>query len=339
MNARTTMREVAKHAGVSLQSVSNVLSGRMSQMREETRERILKSIRDLDYQPDAQARALRSQCSNAVAFLTIDPATRFLADPFHVAILSGMVDVLRREDYSLFVNGLEPAQAGDEFRRLVHQRRFDGAVVHLSGTQERREQHVKELEQSGCPFVLIEERVSAPTAACIRADDRSGARAAVEFLRSEGHRRIGFLATDRSWPAVEERVVGYQAAMRANGSRWSRVWNVDHESFECAREATEMVLRSEPSVTALLCANDVLAVGALQAARRIGRAVPSEFAVVGFDDFEFARYVHPPLTTVALPSYEMGRKAAELLLGYFKEGKFSTPEVIFPAALVRRGSA
>jgi DNA-binding LacI/PurR family transcriptional regulator len=333
------MRDVAQRAGVSLQSVSNVLNGRSSQMREETRQRILKSMQDLDYQPDAQARALRSQCSNVVAFLTIDPATRFLADPFHVAILSGMIDVLRRQDYSLFVNGLEPEQAGEAFQRLVQQRRFDGAVVHLSGAQDSRQEHVKELAQSGCPFVLIEERVSVPTAACVRADDRSGAAAAVAFLQSKGHERIGFLATDRSWPAVEERAAGYEDAMRAADSGWSCVWNVTHESFDGARETTEEVLRAEPTLTALLCANDVLAVGAIQAARLLGRRVPSEFAVVGFDDFEFARYLDPPLTTVALPGYEMGRKAAELLLGYFKDGSFSTHDVVFPAALVRRSSA
>ncbi|MHC5539915.1 LacI family DNA-binding transcriptional regulator, partial [Singulisphaera rosea] len=119
----------------------------------------------------------------------------------------------------------------------------------------------------------------------------------------------------------------------------SRVWRVGHETFEDARETTEMVLRRDPSVTAILCANDVLAVGALQAARRLGRVVPSDFAIVGFDDFEFARFVDPPLTTVALPGYEMGGKAAELLLGYFKDGAFSSLDVVFPASLVRRGSA
>jgi DNA-binding LacI/PurR family transcriptional regulator len=333
------MRDVAMRAGVSLQSVSNVLNGRTSQLREETRQRILESMRELDYQPDAQARGLRSQRTNTVAFLTIDPATRFLADPFHVAILSGMVDRLRQQDYSLFVQSLEPERAGDAFRRLVHQRRFDGAVVHLSGLQERRELHIKQLERSGCPFILIEERASAPTAASVLADDRSGAAAAVAYLQAQGHERIGFLATDRSWPAVDLRMAGYQEAVQAAGGDWSRVWKVDHETIECARETTENVLRAEPSLTALLCATDVLAVGALQAAKRLRRAVPSAFAVVGFDDFEFAQYVDPPLTTVALPGYEMGNRAADLLLDYFKNGKFATTEVVFPTNLVTRGSA
>jgi DNA-binding LacI/PurR family transcriptional regulator len=89
----------------------------------------------------------------------------------------------------------------------------------------------------------------------------------------------------------------------------------------------------------VVCANDVLAIGALQAARRLGRKVPDEIAIVGFDDFDFARYVDPPLTTVALPGYEMGHRAAELLLEYLSEGCFPETETVFPTTLVARGTA
>ena len=85
--------------------------------------------------------------------------------------------------------------------------------------------------------------------------------------------------------------------------------------------------------------NDVLAVGALQAARKVGRKVPEEIAIVGFDDFDFARYVEPPLTTVALPGYEMGHRAAELLVEYQTEGRFPEAETVFPTTLIARGTA
>ncbi|WP_254053515.1 LacI family DNA-binding transcriptional regulator [Singulisphaera sp. GP187] len=334
-----TMRDVAKQAGVSLQSVSNVLNGRTSQMREETRQRILQSIRDLSYQPNVQARGLRLQRTKTVAFLTIDPAVRFLSDPFHVAILSGMVDTLRQQDYGLLVQGFHPDQAGGKFRRLVHQRRFDGAVVHLSGSPERRAEHIEEIASTGCPFVLIEDRAEAATVGCVLADDRGGAGAAVSLLQGEGHERIGFLATDRHWPAVEKRIAGYEEAIRAGGGSWSEVWGVERETVEGARSRVEAVLRADPSVTAILCANDVLAVGAIQAGKQLGRKIPTSLAIIGFDDFDFAPYVDPPLTTVALPGVEMGGRAAELLLSYIKNGKFEVAEVVFPTKLIRRGSA
>jgi DNA-binding LacI/PurR family transcriptional regulator len=99
------------------------------------------------------------------------------------------------------------------------------------------------------------------------------------------------------------------------------------------------VLTQQPALTAVLCGNDVLALGALQAAKELGRKVPEEFAVVGFDDFEFARHVEPPLTTVALPGYDMGRRAAEALLDFLRENQFTETEIVFPTTLVPRGTA
>src|SRR5215813_1051225 len=113
-----TIREVAKRAGVSLQTVSNVLNGKTSQVGQKTRERVLRSIEELGYQPNLHARGLRSQRTYTVGFLTVDPATRFLADPFHTAILSGMADILRENDYGLLVQALHPDDPAESFDRL-----------------------------------------------------------------------------------------------------------------------------------------------------------------------------------------------------------------------------
>jgi DNA-binding LacI/PurR family transcriptional regulator len=335
-----TIREVAKRAGVSLQTVSNVLNGRTSQVGAKTRERVLRSIEELGYQPNLHARGLRSQRTYTVAFLTVDPSAHFLADPFHNAILSGMADVLRDNDYGLLVQALRPQQPGEAFDRLFKQRRFDGAVVHLSGPASARKRCVGELTEGGCPFVLIEERVAGPRAASVRADNRSGAARAVEHLQEKGHRRMAFFYyADPSWPAIEERLAGFESALKAQRLPAPARWPVSEESFEQSRAVMEETLRRESAVTAIVCSNDVLAVGALQAAKALGRRVPTEFAIVGFDDFDFARYVDPPLTTVALPGYEMGRRSAELLLGYFASGTFQPSEVVFPTSLILRGTA
>lgn len=335
-----TIREVAKRAGVSLQTVSNVLNGRNSQVGAKTRERVLRSIEELGYQPNLHARGLRSQRTYTVAFLTVDPSAHFLADPFHNAILSGMADILRDNDFGLLVQALRPAQPAEAFDRLFKQRRFDGAVVHLSGQPSARKRCIGQLLESGCPFVLIEERVAGATSVSVRADNRTGASQAVEHLRSRGHRRMGFFYyAEPPWPAIEERLAGVEAALRAEKLPAPSRWTVDEESFERSRAAMEEILRGEPAVTAVVCSNDVLAVGALQAAKALGRKVPGELAIVGFDDFDFARYVEPPLTTIALPGYDMGRRSAELLLAYFQQGSFDDKEVLFPTKLIIRGTA
>ena len=333
-----TIREVAKRAGVSLQTVSNVLNGRTTQMGDETRQRVLHWIEELGYQPNLHARGLRSQRTYSLGFLTVDPSARFLSDPFHTAILSGMADLLRERDYGLLVQALHPHEPAEMFGRLVRQRRFDGAVVHLSGLAAERQRCIEQMVKSEHPFVLIEEAATGPACASVRADNRKGAEEAVAHLLERGHKRIGFLTTELVWPAPEERLAGYEAALKR--ITWARrdCLMVDSEKIEPARRVMETALRKTPGLTAVVCANDVLAVGALQAAKVVGRKVPDDLAIIGFDDFEFTRYVDPPLSTVALPAYDMGRKAAELLLDYLQEEVFRQTEVIFPTTLIPRGT-
>ena len=334
-----TLREVASRAGVSLQTVSNVINGRASEVGEETRKRVRQIIDELGYQPNANARGLRSRRTNLVGYLPLNPEPRFLGDPFQSAVLSGIADALRAGDHALVVRALDPADPGGAFANLYRQRRFDGAVVHLSGPRAERDNCVARLADSGCPFVLVEEKADLPRAASVRADNRRGAEDAVRYLHSRGHKRIDFLRAGPDWPAVADRQAGYEAALAGLGLTAPRVWTIGHESVEEARAAVAGILAKRPARLALLCGNDVLAVGAVQAAKAAGRKLPDEVAVVGFDDFEFARYVDPPLTTVRLPPYEMGHKAAELILAYLAGGRFPEAEVIFPAALVVRGTA
>lgn len=333
-----TMKDVAARAGVSLQTVSNVINDRSSEMRPETRQRILRAMEELGYHPNAQARGLRSQRTWTIGFLTVDPSAQFLSDPFHNAIMSGMGDLLREKGYYLLVHALDPSQPGEEYHRLCRERRFDGAVLHLSGPQPERKRCARLLAAAGRPFVLVEEAVDAETGAGVLAENRGGAFEAVVHLHEQGHRRIAFLTPEWPWPALEERQAGYREALAAYGGE-PVLWTIPDETVEAARAYAEAALRAPDAPTAILCSNDLLALGALQAARSLGRRVPEEVAVVGFDDFDFARFVDPPLTTVALPAYEMGRRAAGLLLGHVGNGHFETRAERFPVTLVRRGTA
>jgi LacI family transcriptional regulator len=245
----------------------------------------------------------------------------------------------------LLVQALDPNDPGEGFRRLLGQHRFDGAVVHLSGPASQRRRWIGELAATGGAFVLVEERASQGRCACVRADNRQGAMRAVEYLREKGHSRIGFLTAARDWPAFDERLAGFQEALGNMAGRERKrpelpgKWAAAGERVELAQAVTETILRRAGAPTALLCANDVLALGALQAARTLGRRVPDDLAVIGFDDHDFARYVAPALTSVALPGYDMGGRAAELMLGFIRHGEFSEREVLFPTQLVLRESA
>lgn len=334
-----TIREVARRAGVSLQTVSNVINGRTSQVGAETRERVERWIAELGYQPNSQARGLRSQRTGTIAFLTVDPAANFMADPFHTALLSGMADALRDAGQCLLVQALPPDDPVGAFHKLFSQRRFDGASVHLSGSAAERRRWIRTLAAGDAPFVLMEEGAEGARCASVRADNRQGAIHAVEYLRDRGHARIGFLTAARDWPAFDERLAGYQEALRSFHLGPVRKWVAAGERVELAQAEVEKALHLEQAPTALVCANDVLALGALQAAKALGRRVPQDLAVIGFDDHEFARYVAPSLSTVALPGYDMGRRAAELMTGFLRHGEFADRDAVFETRLVLRESA
>ena len=344
-----TMRDVATRAGVSKQTVSNVLNGRDRSpfVTPETRERILRAIAELDYHPDSNARGLRNGRTRILGFIVVDESPAFLSDLFHSAVASGIAEAVRASDQWLLIHGLAPgATTTARLLQPFLQRRIDGAVVTLSGPREIREACLQRLVEGPCPFVLFEQRVDCPHGAGVLGDNADGARRAVAHLLRQGHRRIAVLAGPSAWPAVERRVEGYTGAMRDAGMEplvfvGARRDNAGAQewSLHTGQRLGEEMLEAQPGVTAIVAANDVLAAGAMRAIKARGRRVPDDVAVIGFDDFEFAAYLEPPLTTVKLAGLEMGRKAAQMLLHYAAEGSFAEKEVTFPMTLVARASA
>lgn len=338
----TTLKDVAEHVGVSVQTVSNVVNGR-DVVHPTTRDRILAALEELNYHPNMIARGLRHRRSQTLGFLVVDPSPRYLADPFHSEVVTGIADVAREFGYGLFIQGILLDEAGSKPRELLkpfYQTRIDGGVITLAGPPQLRQRYIDELLKIKQPFVLLEQKVEAPHAACILGENRYGAFEATEHLLQKGHTRISFLTGNIVWPAIEERIIGYQEALQAH-----RADNNPDLIAYCdwtaqgAFEATVKLLTAQPDITAILGANDVLAVGVLQAIHSLDRAVPDDVAVIGFDDFDFTQYTRPSLTTVRLPGYKMGRQAAEALLGYFDTDAFAGSEVYLPTRLIVRQSS
>jgi DNA-binding LacI/PurR family transcriptional regulator len=337
----TTLKDVAQHVGVSVQTVSNVVNGR-DVVRPKTRDLILRALEELSYHPNLAARGLRHRRSQTLGFLVVDPSPRYLADPFHSEVVTGIGDVAREHGYGLLIQGtlLDEADHLPEILRPFQQKRIDGGVITLAGPPNLRRRYLDQIVSVKQPFVLLEQRISAPNTACIIGEKRRGAFEATEHLIHKGHRNISFLSGTIAWPAIEERMVGYQEALQAHGCSHAQVLMTSCDwTSQAAFDATLELLAAHPEVTAILGANDVLAVGALQAVQSLGRTIPDEVALIGFDDFDFTQYVRPRLTTVRLPGYDMGRRAAELLLEYFQTDCFPQDEVRLPTRLIIRESS
>ena len=339
--ARVTIRDVARRAGVSIQSVSNVINGRRGMVSADTRQRIEQAMTELEYHPDAGARGLRSRRSRTLAFLVLDQHLRYLADPLTDLMLAGVGDVARDRGYGVLIQAARPDDRHAQLLSPLEERRADGACVLLSGPAAVRRRHLDRLRRLGVPFVLFDEVVSDPRCTCVTAANEEGARQLTEHLIERGHERIAFIAARVPWPVVEQRHSGYRRALDAAGI----APDPSLERFEGGLgpaggdEMVERLLADDAPPTAVMATSDMLALGALRAAKRAGLRVPGDLAVTGFDDFEFAAFIDPPLTTVFVPGYEMGRQGAEALLGLIEGETKLAARHEFPVELRVRDSS
>ena len=337
------MRDVADRAGVSLQTVSNYVNGRFNLMSDETRERVGHELEQLGYRPNAAARSLRAKRTTTLGFLVLDEGARFLADPMTDLILAGIGDVARDNGYALLIQAARPdSDDADRLLAPLLEERVDGAFLFLSGTPAVRRRTIRRLDELGFSGVVFEQAPAGLRVVSVTAENRAGSRRLTEHLLEQGHRRIAFISTRTPWPMVEERLRGYRDALAAADAVVSKLEVTDGvwDPADGSRMAGRLLdLGDRP--TAIMCGNDLLALGALQAARSRGMAVPDDVAVTGFNDFEFARFADPPLTTVHVPGYDLGRVGAERLIGWLggEEPAARRPGVTLPVELRLRGSA
>jgi LacI family transcriptional regulator len=218
---------------------------------------------------------------------------------------------------------------------VLRQQRIAGLFLSLQGAEGKHAALLERLSDTGVATVVLEQWPTAPGIRAVTSDNEGGGRQVAEHLLSLGHRRLAILTGATTWPGGERRIAGFLEVTRQAGIEvpiWrSPAWNVE------AARATSRPLLSGDRPTAVFAANDVLAVGVLRAADDLRLAVPIDLSVAGFDDFDFAVMVRPPLTTVRVDFAEMGEFAAEALIG-LAEGGDPAPIVTLPNTLLARGS-
>jgi len=316
-----TMADVAKHAGVSRTAVSFVLNNRENaSISDETKQRILEAVQTLGYRPNAGARALASQRSDWYGLVT-----EIVTAPFAVNIIKGAQDEAWLDKKFLLIASTEQATGQNGSR---HAGMEDAAVEKLLEQRVagilyaatwHRAVHVPEIVRE-IPTVLINCFDAEGKLPSIVPDERRGGRRATERLLAAGHRRIGFINLDPDIPAALGRMEGYREALAQAGIAFDPDLVVSgHATADVGYEAAcELLDRryggKAARPTALFCANDRMAMGAYDAIKERGLAIPKDIAVIGFDNQELiAAYLRPKLTTVALPFEEMGALGVQTL--------------------------
>lgn len=307
---RVTMTQVARLAGVSRATVSFVINGdpKAETLTEATRERVREAVKLLNYRPNLAARGLRTQRTHSIAVIT----DQLTSTPYMNSTTRGIQERCWPMGYlaTTIATGHDPELRASAVE-MVLDRNFDGVIL----TAEYTTEVTVPPALASLPMVLLN-CFSDDGHLTVLPNEREGARAAARALIDAGHRRIAYINGLSTTYAAQERRIGYRDALREAGIPYDRslVRSGTFQTDSGYHHAKSLLSRDDPP-TALMCGNDRMGIGAYYAAYQHGLKIPEDISIMGYDDhLEESQYAVPPMTTVHLPYYEMGRAAVELLL-------------------------
>nr|WP_205192459.1 LacI family DNA-binding transcriptional regulator [Burkholderia sp. Ax-1724] len=323
---------VAQQAGVSVATVSRVLNGHEN-VRAATRDKVLAAIDASGYRVNELARNLRTAESRLLLTMVPD-----FGNPFYAEIVRGIDSVARQHGYFMLLcdTGADPGRERSYFD-MLRRRRADGAICLDPDTIQ---QALGEASQA-LPWVACCEFDPAVGVPYAGIDNYRAAGDAVRHLLARGHRRIGLINSDVGYLYARQRQQGYLDALAEAGIAPDPRWrmNLNSLDYEAGASAAVTLMQQPAAPSAIFAVSDTLAIGVIHGLRSVGKRVPDDVAVVGFDDISLAAQIDPPLTTIAQPMRELGETAARLLLQRLANPQASVPGVLLPHRLVIRGSA
>ncbi|WP_324698881.1 LacI family DNA-binding transcriptional regulator [Novosphingobium sp. RL4] len=321
------IRAVAAAAGVSTATVSRALSS-PERLGADTLERVQAAIQRLQYTPNVQAQNMRTSQTRLIIALVPD-----IASPFFSEIVRGIERIAHRNDYSVLLGDTEfDEQREQRYAKLVTSRQADGLITMLP--------HIPSVFAEGrAPIVNACECVDDPSITSVSVDNFRGACAAMEYLIALGHRRIAYIGGPESSSANKEREAAYVHSIAGAGEVADPDLIVRGDySVDSGTAALGALFAKQKQFTAVFCANDEMALGAINAIKQRGLQVPKDISVIGFDDIKFARHFDPPLTTVAQPASDIGMEAARLLIEILSGSNPPPQKRVYPAHLIVRAS-
>ncbi len=308
-----TIADVAMRAGVSTATVSRVLSGAV-RARPHTRERVLSAVRELGYRPSNIARSLKLQRTQTIGLIITD-----VENPYFAELVRAIEDVAHELGYVLVLcNGADDVDREAAYLEVLAERRVDGIIIATGAIGDR---HAEWLAHAPVPVVMVNWEASIGGVPAILSDNRSGGRMAAEFLLRLGHRRIGYVTAPSAHAAAAPRLEGVRDALFDQGLLADCLTIAEGDAHVSGgQRAMDELLARTPELTAVICYNDMTAMGAIRSLHAHGRRVPQDVSVVGFDNLDLAAYLDPPLTTMHQEKARMGRWAVERLAGLIRAG-------------------
>lgn len=328
-----TIKDVAKKANVSIATVSRILNN-LPGYSEDTKDKVLRAIEELRYHPNAVARGLINKRTQTIGVLFPN-----VSNMYSSAILDGIEDTAHNLDHSVIVcntdsNGIRTKK----YLQVLKEKQVDGLIF---TSEVLKEEYYDLLSEINIPIVLVSTLSYQYSLPYVKVDDRHAAYTGTEYLIKHGHRKIAMISGTEGDPiAGTPRVEGFIQALNDNGldGGIAPIIYGDGFGFKAGEDGLPKIFEQQPDTTAVFAASDDMAVGALASAYKMGKKVPDDLSVIGFDNTMIGEMSIPPLTTVAQPLFNMGKTASEMLFSMIESGQTTVESRIMPHEIIERQS-
>lgn len=330
---KPTIKDVARHAGVGIGTVSSVIN-RSRNVSAEARQKVEFSIKALGFQPDTLARSFRTQRTQTVAFFVND-----ISNTAFSAIAKGIHAELDRHGMNVMLHNTGNEHAEEKIRDTIRSRKFDGLV--LSVQNELHPSLIRQLQTHPIPTILLDREIAGVEADAILTDYYNGIRQAAEYLISLGHGRIGLITTASNIRPARETMRAYGDAMKLAGLEAMPDW-IKRGEFDVEFGRLASAQLADSGVTAIIAGSNQLLIGCMETIRERRIDVPAGLSLIGFEDSDFTRLMNPGITVIKRPLIHIGQQMARILWQRLQTGRAGTQqdkvELIVPTELVVRAS-
>lgn len=327
-----TIYEVSELAGVSLATVSRVMNGN-ARVSDKTRKKVTDAMSELGYRPNSIARSLASNCSNSVGLLVSE-----LHGPFFGQMMSGVESELRSAGkHVIITTGHSEEEKEKDGIEFLISRNCDALILHVEAVSD---EYLIELSKGKTPIYLVGRHVDAIAEHCISLDNELGGYLAAKYIIELGHKNIAYITGHQHKQDSPDRLKGHKRALAEHNITFNDdLYFIGDYKETGGSEGLKEILSKNIPFSALICANDEMASGAMTYAREHGLTLPDDLSVIGYDNVIFARYIYPKLTTISNPVNDMGHMAARLVLKQIYQQKKIEIQHLFEPELITRDSA
>lgn len=330
----TTIKDIAKAAGVSTATVSMILNKKDKSISQPTRERVLRIARDTKYIRNSMARSLVTSQTKTLGLILPD-----IVNPFFPEIARGAEDRARESGYNIIIcNTDDNVDQENKYIHMLSEKMVDGIILTHSAN---RNDEMTGLENTRIPIILIDRDYDSPNIlGKVMVDNAKASRAGVNYLVKKGYRRIAYIAGPLNTGTARDRLEGYKIALIDNDITFDEnLVRVGEYKTKWGYEAAEDLLNSDLDFQAIFCGNDAIAIGAMKRLREMGISIPDDIAIMGFDDIYISSMVDPELTTIKQPNYSMGYEAVKMMIDSIEGRNVDEKNLILKTELIIRKSS